>query len=594
MIYYFASSLTKRKRHSFMAIKLSFLGGNNYSRIGANTHLYEEIRNGQVNNRFLIDFGALFFNDGSKDLKIMPDIIKYLDYCPTKKERGNPLFKYFRKEKEKLALLEKHTSLDAIFLTHIHEDHIGGLVQLLKAGFLLPPIFASKETLAVLGRLLIEQNVPELPELIPINGQVHLNKGLIITPFQVSHTAVGSFGYHILNKDADGNETGILEMGDYNFSDTLLSEKTPLPDFLKDKVVFAVLLDSTSTSNETISPLSFQTATQNYASCMKNHDGRIISATISRSLENMASILTAAKETGRKVFIDGFMQRLVYDELQKQNKLDLFAGTVFNHDEVSKADIKTFLSATPFNKQVIILSGAFAEGFIHKGNTHQAGLVRLANGSHTGFKVSPSDLILLGQRAIPVEGILEDMQKMAQKLGALNNNKVIQNETASAFSLGNFKMMPLQRTGHATKEETKELVNLILKARTNKEEPLTLLPVHGDEKQLEATKNIGKELGVQTVILMNNESVTLENGSFIKAPDTPAPYYLCIQEEENTGKTNTFFKLFLSEFKKEENGKISFIPKEMLLNKSLEIIENKEKNKLIHFQRLALQKRERC
>ena len=38
--------------------------------------------------------------------------------------------------------------------------------------------------------------------------------------------------------------------------------------------------------------------------------------------------------------------------------------------------------------------------------------------------------------AIYKNNILEDMQKMAQKLGALNNNKVIQNETASAFSLG--------------------------------------------------------------------------------------------------------------------------------------------------------------
>ena len=210
-----------------MAIKISFLGGNNYSRIGANAHLYEQINNHKVTSRFLIDCRALFYTGKNKELKIVPDIIKYLDFCPLKQERASSLFKYF--QKEKLSQKSKHTSLDGIFLTHIHEDHIGGIVELLKAGFLFPPIFASKETLSVLGRILIESNVPKMPDLIPIKNKAYLKDGTGVFPFFVSHTAPGAFGYYILSE----NKTGILDMGDYNFSDTILSKKNKSFFFFK-------------------------------------------------------------------------------------------------------------------------------------------------------------------------------------------------------------------------------------------------------------------------------------------------------------------------------------------------------------------------
>ena len=113
----------------------------------------------------------------------------------------------------------------------------------------------------------------------------------------------------------------------------------------------------------------------------------------------------------------------------------------------------------PLKKQVIILSGAFAEGFNQKGNIRQSGLARLANKVHLGFKLSHNDLILLGQRAIPVENILKDMRQMVKKLEEQNNNQIIQNETMEDFSLGPFQMSCFQRTGHATKLETQTILS---------------------------------------------------------------------------------------------------------------------------------------
>ena len=379
----------------------------------------------------------------------------------------------------------------------------------------------------------------------------------------------------------------------FYFSDTILSEKTNLSAFFKDKIITHVLADSTSSNNPSLSPVSFQEAISNYEEILKNTDKRIISATISRSLENMASLLTASKQTGRKVFIDGLMQRLVYDELKNQNKLDVFESTVFNHEDVTKSDIKSFLKEVPLKKQVIILSGAFAEGINQKGNIRQSGLVRLANGSHAGIKLSHNDLILLGQRAIPVENILKDMRQMAKKLGEQNNNQIIQNETDEKFSLGNFQMRKLQRTGHATKLETQRLLTLILNERKNKEEDLTILPVHGDKTQLQNTAKIANDMGIQAKLLMNNDSLVIENAINYLYKEEDAPLYLAFQEEENTSRTNTFLKIFLCALNKEDEENISFEAKDLLLNKTLLISERRHKNKLIQFHRMNLLKRAR-
>ena len=496
--------------------KLTILGGNNNNHIGASAQLLEHTNEKGHITRIMIDLGSLLISEERRNGHLVADATKYLGYNPPKNQISQTLKNY-----HKSVGGQKSPQIEALFLTHMHEDHIGGIKLLLKAGYIFPPIYGSKETLSVLMRLLIEDGITNLPDVYPINDTLQISKDVSITPFPVSHTTVGSLGYHILTKFNGSPDTGILHLGDFNLSDIMIGNgynEALFQNFLNAFYVTHVLTDSTSTQNNTIKPLTFKKSVSNWSELMQSTDKRIITAVISRSIQNMAPIIKAATQSGRKVFIDGHAQRLIYDELQKAGVLEDFSATVFHHTDVINADLKQFLTTEQRKNQVIIFSGAFAEGFDEK-TDNLSGLVRISKRSLKSFLLDSSSLIALSQRAIPVSDIYENMKDMVQLLAEQNNGQIIQNKTHPSASLGDYPMMELQRTGHATLNETLTLLKNIKKHRLNSEDELTVIPLHGNINQLKQTQKCALVLNINSALLSNNESIILPQNTLIKTSD---------------------------------------------------------------------------
>lgn len=578
-------TLEKKMQQSYT--KLTLLGGNNRARIGASSNLIEHINEKGQKTRILIDLGVLFPNGDFSNSVFVPDVIKYLGYNPIKNQTNQALKAYHSMKGGK-----KTPQIDALLLTHMHEDHIGGIVNLLKAGFIFPSIYASKETLLVLGRILVEEGVPEMPEMYPINKSFQISKDMVVTPFPVSHTTVGSLGYHILTKFNNQNHVGLMHMGDFNLSDVLIGKGYQQDEFntlLNSLYVTHVLTDSTSVSNKQNQELTFKETTNNWSQLMKENNKRILSAVISRSTQNMAPILTAAKQTGRKVFIDGFMQRLVYDEMQKAGVLDDFEGTVFNHRNIQEANLSDFITSFSPQKQVIIFSGAFAEG-LHSNSDMLSGLVRVAKKSHKSFLLDSTSLIALSQRAIPVDDIHKNMKEMSLLLAEQNKGQLIQNQTSDALSLGEYPMLPLQRTGHATFKETILILNSIKHHRSNFEDNLTIIPVHGDDNQLKSTAKCAK-------IIKANHITTLNGTDILLSPDGFTSLTLQNHPQQWLGfKNDTFFKdtAFSIDLVQENQVSAQKVEYKKIFNLgggTLQISANKNKLALLNYMRAALDRR---
>lgn len=480
--------------------KINFLGGNNEERIGGNSFIVEHDENGK-NVRVMVDLGALFPPEWTELDAIVPDVRSYFD------NREN----------------EAQKPIDAIFISHCHEDHIGGLVHLARAGFKFPPIYTSRFTKELLHIAFKEggvaaENWPQINEIE--EGQtVKVAENFEVSPFNVSHSTVGAMGFYMKTSLNGELNAGIIDPGDYRLGDSLIGpgfDAEKFARFLQDKPVTHVLLDSTSTDNTDEYLVDFENAVANTVEQLQKHENKqVISAVISRSLQNMAIDLEAAKKTGRKVFIDGYWAKLAFKAMQKSGIRD-YDDVVFSSDDLKNANAQSYLDKYPREKRYIIPSGAFAES--KKGK--KSGLYKMseqqkvsvnAKGKvsgkgetgHPDFTVDNQTLVLARQRCIEsING--KQVRAMYQRLAALG---AIVIENKSSNNTGKFETALMQRTGHAVRSETIAFIKMILQNRARQELKVHFVPIHGDRKQLNNTAKVAIEAGGMPSICYNTDEI---------------------------------------------------------------------------------------
>ena len=304
----------------------TFVGGNNKNRIGGSCSILEhKFSKGLPPARVMFDLGALFAPDYCLDVDAaIPDVREYLD--------------------SKDSVAQKR--LDALFVSHGHEDHIGGLVHLARAGYTFPPIYASKGTLELLKAALNEAGVDltaedwknklvEVKAGEPIKIMSKINQqfsGVEIEPFNVSHSTIGALGFHTLTTIDGKVEAGILHPGDFHLDKVRVGEgfdEEKFKELLNRKPVTHAILDSTSSGSSDEYLVTHEDAVNNTVEVVNRYpEKQVVSAVISRSVQNLAIDLDVAKKTGRKVFLDGYWLKIAYKAMEKSGV------TEYNDDKV--------------------------------------------------------------------------------------------------------------------------------------------------------------------------------------------------------------------------------------------------------------------
>ena len=470
---------------SELGTKYIFVGGNNVNRIGGSCsvieHKYDKMR---PPTRIMLDLGALFAPDDCMDVDaIMPDVRKYLNKPGELAEQN----------------------IDALFLSHAHEDHIGGYVHLMRAGYEMPPTYASKGTLELLKYALNEAGVDynKWPKMIEVESGVPVKFNEVeVEGIDVSHSTFGAMGFHILTTINNQDEAGIFHLGDFHLGKVKIGngfDEEKLKDLLQRKLLTDVILDSTSTSVSDEYLVDFDDAVKNTVEVVSEHkDKQVVSSVISRSVQNLVIDLEVARKTGRKVYIDGHWARLAYKAMKK-------AGVTEYDDVVFSRGASEYKATYSESERYIIVSGAFAES--KKGRksglfkmSEQEKIVKRKNNNksseknkkrvcgHPDFEVGGNTLVLARQRCIEeING--KQVRGMYARLAALGATIVA---NVSEVPLGNFKTAKMQRSGHAVLGEMKKLIQLIKKYAKNFND-IIFVPTHGNPKQLLATCNIVKD-----------------------------------------------------------------------------------------------------
>lgn len=345
-------------------------------------------------------------------------------------------------------------AIDALFITHGHEDHIGGipyLVQNLNVKAIYAPAMAVeliKRRLTEFKQINYEVNIVVYDDYSKIK-----TKYFEVDFFRVCHSIPDSYGLCI--QTPNGN---LMSAGDYRFDFGKETDDTNINKIIEmsNRDIDIFLAESTNSDHSGFSE-SEDNIIQNVAVLIKNAKGRVFVATFASNLGRIEKIIERALKFNRKICIMG---RSMEANIKTSRKLGYLK--VSDSDFITAKEILN----TPDNEVLVILTGSQGE--------EMAALNMMAHNKYSKISLKPSDTIIMSSNPIPgnylsVDNLINQLFK--QGVHVITNTQ-------------NYK---IHSSGHATKQEQQMMIKLI--------SPKYLVPIHGEIKMLRSLKQNCVEIG---------------------------------------------------------------------------------------------------
>ncbi|WP_438000955.1 ribonuclease J [Sorangium sp. So ce185] len=419
-----------------MGVRIIPLGG--LGEVGMNAMLIEE-----DGRRVLVDCGVMFPNDQVLGVEVAIPDLSYV------REAGG---------------------VDAVIVTHGHEDHIGGLPSLLRE---FPvPVYGTRFTLRLVRERLAEHGI-DVP-LREVEPQQHFTAGPFrAEPLRVTHSIPDAVGFAI--------ETGegiLIHTGDYKIDLTPVGgERLDLGRFAEygRAGVAALLSDSTNSERDGWS-VSETAVAEGFLRPFREAKGRILVALFASNVHRVQSVLDLAAQLGRKVVLAGRSLATNTRIAEEIGILTIPPGVLV--DDATAATL-------PRERLVVLASGAQGEP--------NSALARMAVGDHHRLRVDPGDTVIFSSRAIPGNEIA--VSQLANRLARRG---------AVVLDRG---LDPIHASGHAQAEEQKVLLDAV--------RPEHFVPIHGEYRMLLAHARTALRMGVPAsgvFVVEDGESLVIEDG----------------------------------------------------------------------------------
>jgi ribonuclease J len=347
--------------------------------------------------------------------------------------------------------------IEAVVLTHGHEDHIGALPYLLRDVDRRLTVFGTPFTLALLQSKLEEHQVTHLVDLRTVTPGEQAVAGPFTMRFlRVTHSIPDGTAVVV-----DTPFGSILHTGDFKIDQTPLDGRaTDLHGLAeeagRDKGVHLLLSDSTNAEEPGYS-LSERTVGPVLHDIVAGAPGLVVAACFSSHIHRVQQIVNAARGNERVVSILGRSMHKSVDAARELGYLQ-----IPDQDMVDIAEIE---GIDP-GRVVVICTGSQGEPF--------SALSLMAQRQHKWVEIGPGDTVVLSSSLIP------------------GNEPAIHRVVDALYRTGadvfHMPSDPVHASGHAAQEELRLMLSLV--------RPRWFIPIHGERRHLQHHARLAHEVGI--------------------------------------------------------------------------------------------------
>ncbi len=357
--------------------------------------------------------------------------------------------------------------LEAIFITHAHEDHVGALGILFHR--LQAPVYARRFTAAI-AQMKMEragQDTAMVRQAQPWPHVVHAG------PFTVGFVPVSHSIPECSCLVIDTPAGRVLHTGDFK------ADPSPVVGEPFDPAAFqaigaagvkALVCDSTNVFS--LHPgRSEATLAEPITALLREAKGMVVATTFASNVARLKTLAEAGRAAGREIVVLG---RAMNTMLKTANTAQVLAGFPPTID-VLDAD------GVPRNRLLVLATGSQGE--------RRAASAQLSVGKYMGLELKPGDTFLFSSKTIPGNEV-----SVARILNQLSEKGVRTVEDDERYHV----------SGHPNRPDLVRMHDLV--------HPELVVPMHGEHRHLTTHAELAKELGRPAIVAPNGAMIELAPG----------------------------------------------------------------------------------